>query len=147
MEFIYTLGEPVDWNTVFWKFTEPASVLAFYGSMGAGKTTLIEKLCAAKGVQDVMSSPTFSIINLYEYEENGALRQMVHMDWYRMKNAQELIQAGVEEYLYSNSICLIEWPQIAPELLPPHTCHIYITPLNEHQRKIEIKNESLVSPI
>jgi tRNA threonylcarbamoyladenosine biosynthesis protein TsaE len=90
------------------------SVVALYGEMGAGKTTLVHAICKALGVADAVGSPTFSIIN--EYEANGAA--VFHIDCYRLKSEAEAIDAGVEECLYSAQWCFVEWPEKIPHLLP-----------------------------
>lgn len=86
----------------------------FEGEMAAGKTTFIKTLCQALGVKDLVSSPTFSIVNEYE-SPNGPV---YHFDFYRLKNLQEAFDIGYEEYFYSNNYCLVEWPQKVQELLP-----------------------------
>jgi tRNA threonylcarbamoyladenosine biosynthesis protein TsaE len=111
-------------------------VWAFHGEMGAGKTTFIEALCRALGVADAMSSPTFSIINEYR---NQAGECMYHMDWYRLKNEQEALQAGVEDAVFSGHVCFIEWPDRAPGILPEDTLHVYLQMTGADARRLEIK--------
>ena len=103
-----------------------ATVFAFHGDMGAGKTTFIHALCDVKGVKDVVGSPTFSIINEYVYTDNGDEKKIFHIDLYRLKDEEEAIQAGVEDCLYSDHICLVEWPERAPGIFPEDTVHVYI---------------------
>lgn len=110
----------------------------FYGEMGAGKTTIIEALCAAKGVKERMGSPTFSIINQYGYDENGVERLIYHIDLYRLKDEEEIIQAGVEDSVYSGAICFVEWPQKAPDLFDDKATKIYIEAIDETHRSIKI---------
>lgn len=86
------------------------------GKMGAGKTTLIKEMCRVMKVVDVVNSPTFSIVNEYK-TTNG--KSVFHFDLYRIKSPVELLDLGYEEYLYSDSVCLIEWPELATELMPP----------------------------
>ncbi len=86
------------------------------GKMGAGKTTLIKEMCRVMKVVDVVNSPTFSIVNEYK-TTNG--KSVFHFDLYRIKSPIELLDLGYEEYLYSDSICLIEWPELATDLMPP----------------------------
>jgi tRNA threonylcarbamoyladenosine biosynthesis protein TsaE len=114
----------------FWSMAGDAKVFAFHAPMGTGKTTFIQQLCIAKGVQSVVSSPTFSIINEYVYDCSGTKRAIFHMDLYRLRDEEEAIQAGVEDTLYSGYICLVEWPEKAPALFPPETVHVYIERIN-----------------
>ena len=110
-------------------------VVAFHGQMGAGKTTLISALCKALGSTDTIGSPTFSIINQYN-TVNGKI--IYHMDWYRIKDEEEAIQAGVEDALYSGNICLVEWPENAAGLLPDYALHLYIETVDPQTRKLQI---------
>ncbi len=111
---------------------QPEKVLALHGNMGAGKTTLTTALLKVLGSADVINSPTFSIINEYK---DAAGKPVYHMDWYRLKDEEEAIQAGVEDLLYSGCLCVIEWPEKAPLLLPDDTLHGYLTvkPTGERQ--------------
>src|SRR5215218_4612755 len=99
--------------------------------MGAGKTTLIAALCRAKGVQDAVSSPTFSIINEYAYTEHGVLKKLFHIDLYRLQDEAEILHAGVEDCIYNGAICFVEWPQKAPNLFDSQAVHVVIDVLNE----------------
>ena len=101
----------------------PQGVAAFYGEMGAGKTTLIRELCARLGVEDNVNSPTFSIVNEYCTPE-GEL--VYHFDCYRLDSPAEALDFGGEEYLYSGNRCLIEWPEKIENLLPDDTDRVYI---------------------
>ena len=114
----------------FWRMAGDAKIFAFHAPMGTGKTTFIQQLCIAKGVQSVVSSPTFSIINEYVYDCNGTKRAIFHMDLYRLRDEAEAIQAGVEDTLYSGYICLVEWPEKAPALFPPDTVHVHLERIN-----------------
>jgi tRNA threonylcarbamoyladenosine biosynthesis protein TsaE len=115
-------------------FTRNDRFFIFEGEMGAGKTTLIKALCKAMGVQEVVSSPTFSIVN--EYDADG--RIIYHFDFYRIKNLQEAFDIGYEEYFYSDHTCLIEWPEKVEELLPEHYVKITLTILGENERRLSI---------
>lgn len=110
-------------------------VLAFHGEMGAGKTTFIHALCEVMEVKDVISSPTFSIIN--QYKTVGG-QTIYHMDLYRMKDESEAINAGVEDCLFSGNTCLVEWPERAPGIFPDDTLHIAITYVDDNTRKLRI---------
>lgn len=146
MEFQVNKSRLPQFAQQFWKEVKQARVFAFHGSMGAGKTTLITALCKARGVTDTIGSPTFSIINQYAFEENGTEQTIYHMDLYRLKDEQDLATTGVEECIYSGSICMVEWPDKAPELFDRNTVHIYIDVKSHDQRNIRIKlpNEPLV---
>jgi tRNA threonylcarbamoyladenosine biosynthesis protein TsaE len=109
-------------------------IFIFEGEMGAGKTTLIKALARALGVKELVSSPTFSIVN--EYEGNGKV--IYHFDFYRIKNLQEAYDIGYEEYFYSGNICFIEWPEKIAELLPEHYLKIEIEVRNENDRVLSI---------
>jgi tRNA threonylcarbamoyladenosine biosynthesis protein TsaE len=113
-------------------------VFAFHGEMGAGKTTFIHALSDAKGVKDVVGSPTFSIINEYAYDCAGTKRMLFHIDLYRMKDEEEAIQAGVEDCLYSGYTCFVEWPDKAPGIFPADTMHLYLSVLDSQTRKLSI---------
>jgi tRNA threonylcarbamoyladenosine biosynthesis protein TsaE len=126
----------------FWNYVKGAKVFAFHGQMSAGKTTIIEALCKAKGVKEVMGSPTFSIINEYVYKENNEEKSIYHIDLYRLKDEQEIIQAGVEDCIYSNQICFVEWPDKAPQLFDENTVHVTIELVNETERNITISSPS-----
>ncbi|MGL4411636.1 MAG: tRNA (adenosine(37)-N6)-threonylcarbamoyltransferase complex ATPase subunit type 1 TsaE [Bacteroidales bacterium] len=95
---------------------EEASVFAFYGDMGAGKTTFIKAICEVLGVEDVINSPTFAIVNEYRSSTNGEL--IYHFDFYRINKIEEAYDFGYEDYFFSGSLCLIEWPEKVDELLP-----------------------------
>ncbi len=111
-------------------------VIAFHGEMGAGKTTFITAVCRQLRVEDVVSSPTFSIIN--QYQAKGG--QMVyHMDLYRIKSEEEALQAGVEECFYSGNYCFVEWPENAAALLPDDSLHCYLSYAGDNERKLQIK--------
>ena len=122
----------------FWAFVGDTKVFLFFGDMGAGKTTLIEALCAAKGVKEHTSSPTFSIINQYGYTEEGTEKVIYHIDLYRLKDEEEIIQAGVEDCVYSGSLCLIEWPQKAPGLFDDTAASVFIAPIDATHRQVKI---------
>lgn len=94
---------------------DEADVIAFYGSMGAGKTTLIKNLCHRMGVTDEVNSPTFAIVNEYVTEEGESV---YHFDFYRIKKLEEAYDIGYENYFYSGNLCLIEWPEMIEPLMP-----------------------------
>lgn len=124
----------------FWEELKSHTVVAFHGQMGAGKTTFIHALCDAKGVKDVVGSPTFSIINEYVFEENGTEKKIYHIDLYRLKDEEEAIQVGLEDCLYSDNICFVEWPDRAAGLFPADTIHVFIEALDAKTRRLKIGN-------
>lgn len=96
-------------------YSDEQRVLLFVGDLGAGKTTLIKEICKQLGVQDMASSPTFSIVNEYR---DGKGQPVYHFDFYRIKNEQEAVDIGVDEYFYSGNFCFVEWPEKIEGLLP-----------------------------
>jgi tRNA threonylcarbamoyladenosine biosynthesis protein TsaE len=112
---------------LFLNSVKTATVIAFHGEMGSGKTTLIHAICEVLGVEDTVGSPTFSIINQYNYMEEGQKKRLYHIDLYRLNGEEEAHRAGVEDCLYSGDRCLVEWPEKAPALFPPDTLHVYIS--------------------
>ena len=109
-------------------------VFAFYGSMGAGKTTFIKAVCEELGVEDVITSPTFAIVNEYTTPSEEAI---YHFDFYRIKKLEEVYDMGYEDYFYSGSLCLIEWPELIEELLPEDAVKVNITEQEDGSRKVE----------
>ena len=119
--------------------TEPHRVYAFEGQMGAGKTTFIKSLCEAMGTMDVVNSPTFAIVNVYDVEQPYR-GEVYHFDCYRLKDIREAMDFGAEEYLYSGNYCFIEWPEMIEALLPEDTVHVSIQPMENGDRKLVIGN-------
>jgi tRNA threonylcarbamoyladenosine biosynthesis protein TsaE len=115
-----------------------ARVIAFYAPMGAGKTTLSGAIMHALGSNDHAASPTFSIINEYLLPNGETL---YHMDWYRLKDEEDALAAGVEDALYSGHRCLVEWPEKAEALLPPDTCRMTIDITGPETRQLKVMNE------
>ena len=109
-QFVAATGE----NTVF----------AFYGKMGAGKTTFIKAVCEELGVEDVITSPTFAIVNEYRSDTTGEL--IYHFDFYRIKKIEEVYDMGYEDYFYSGALCLIQWPELIEELFPEEAAKVTI---------------------
>ncbi len=108
----------------------------FYGEMGLGKTTLIKELVKQLGVQEVVSSPTFSLVNEYK-SDKGAI--IYHFDFYRIKEEEEAYDIGIEEYLYSDAWCFIEWPSILENLLPLESVKLFLTKNEDGTRRIQLK--------
>lgn len=119
--FIQNIGD----NTIF----------AFYGKMGAGKTTFIKAVCEQLGVEDVITSPTFAIVN--EYHSDALSQPIYHFDFYRIKKTEEVYDLGYEEYLYSGALCFIEWPELIDDLLPQNAVKVTITSDEQGRRTIE----------
>ena len=117
-------------------FAGGQKIFLFYGDMGAGKTTFIKALCQQLGVTDGVTSPTFSIVNQYE----GANAQVYHFDFYRLKNQDEALDMGCEEYFYSDSYCLIEWPEKIPDLLPLHYIKVTIQATGPQRRAFNFES-------
>ena len=117
-EFIQNMGE--------------AHVFAFYGKMGAGKTTFVKAICEELGVEDVITSPTFAIINEYEGDET-----IYHFDFYRIKKLEEVYDMGYEDYFYSGALCFIEWPELIEEILPDDAVRVSITEQQDGSRLVK----------
>lgn len=133
-----SLGRLEEFVNAFWREVRDAKVFAWHGQMGAGKTTLITALGKSKGVKDAMSSPTFSLINQYAYNEDGEERLMYHIDLYRLKDEQEALHAGVEDAIYSGAVCMVEWPEKAPHLFSEDTVHVFVELMNDTERSVRI---------
>lgn len=112
-------------------------VFAFDAPMGAGKTTFIKQLCEELGTEDVVNSPTFAIVNVYDTPQDG---EVYHFDCYRLKDIREAQDFGAEDYLYSGNMCLIEWPDIIEPLLPEDTLYIRIRVRDDGDRDLTIDN-------
>ena len=121
----------------FWKEVGDQKVFAFHGAMGAGKTTFIHALCDVKKVTSTIGSPTFSLVNEYSYP--GGL--IYHIDLYRLSNEEEAVRAGIEDCLYSDHICMVEWPEKAMGLFPEGTVHVYLEVNGDDNRRIQIGNK------
>jgi tRNA threonylcarbamoyladenosine biosynthesis protein TsaE len=111
-------------------------VFAFYGHMGAGKTTFIKAVCEELGVKDVITSPTFAIVN--EYEASTA--PIYHFDFYRIKKLEEVYDMGYEDYFYSGALCFIEWPELIEELLPTDAVKVSISEQEDGSSVVEINS-------
>lgn len=134
MDVQFTLETIQEAAGQFWKTVGDARVFAFHAPMGAGKTTFIHALCQQLKVSSAVSSPTFALINEYNYP-GGSL---YHLDLYRLKDEEEAIQAGVEDCLYSQQICLVEWPERAPGIFPENTVHVYLEIIDSFTRSLRI---------
>jgi tRNA threonylcarbamoyladenosine biosynthesis protein TsaE len=110
-------------------------IFAFYGSMGAGKTTIIKAICKALGAVDIVSSPTFTLVNEYSTLSGETL---YHIDFYRIRKQEEVFDFGIEEYLSGESYCFMEWPELVEELLPAETINVRISVDENEQRTLLI---------
>lgn len=120
-EFIAQMGE--------------SRIFAFYGSMGAGKTTFVKALCETMGVTDTVNSPTFAIVNEYDTPSG---RPIFHFDFYRIKRLAEVYDMGYEDYFYGRGVCFIEWPELIEELLPEGTVKVIIEEQPDGSRVVKI---------
>ena len=109
-------------------------VFAFYGSMGAGKTTFVKAICEELGVEDVITSPTFAIINEYSSREGV----IYHFDFYRIKKLEEVYDMGYEDYFYSGALCFIEWPELIEEVLPEDAVKVSIRENADGSRIVQL---------
>jgi tRNA threonylcarbamoyladenosine biosynthesis protein TsaE len=121
------------------KFAGDKRIFLFYGDMGAGKTTLIKSMCETLGVNDPVTSPTFSIVNEYI----GKAGPIYHFDFYRLKSESEALDMGYEEYFYSGNYCFIEWPEKIPSLIPDSYTSLQILVLDATSRQVTVENISL----
>lgn len=110
-------------------------IFAFYGTMGAGKTTFVKALCEAMGVTDTVNSPTFAIVNEYDTPSG---RPIYHFDFYRIKHLTEVYDMGYEDYFYGRGICFIEWPELIEDLLPENTIRVSIEEQTDGSRIVQI---------
>jgi tRNA threonylcarbamoyladenosine biosynthesis protein TsaE len=134
MDKTYDLGEIHEVARFLDAQFSDKNVWALHGEMGAGKTTLVSALCSVWNVQGTVSSPTFSIINVYK----TAGPDICHIDLYRCRDVSEVVNAGVEDVVYSGKRCLIEWPEKAEGLLPDDALHLYLTVIGANTRKITV---------
>lgn len=110
------------------------NVFAFYGKMGAGKTTFIKAICEYLDVEDVITSPTFAIVN--EYYSNKLQDSIYHFDFYRIKKLEEVYDMGYEDYFYSHRLCFLEWPELVEELLPKDAVKVTIAEQEDGSRLV-----------
>lgn len=112
------------------------SIFAFYGSMGAGKTTLIKAICEELGVEDVITSPTFAIVNEYT---TGTGKPLYHFDFYRIKKLDEFYDMGGEDYFGSGNLCFIEWPELIEDVLPEEAVIVNIKEVDDGSRLVTVE--------
>ena len=115
----------------FLRINPGKKIFAFSGAMGAGKTTIIKAICEVLGAKDIITSPTFTIVNEYRTISGDSI---YHIDFYRIKKTEEVFDFGIEEYLDSGSYCFMEWPELVLGILPPETVNVTITVKDNGQR-------------
>ena len=121
-----------------------ARVFAFYGTMGAGKTTFVKAICEELGVEDVITSPTFAIVNEYSISNHKVqssklkVQSVFHFDFYRIKKLEEVYDMGYEEYFYSGALCFIEWPELIEEILPDDAVRVNISEQADGSRVVSM---------
>lgn len=123
-EFVDSMGE--------------SRVFAFYGKMGAGKTTFIKAVCEVLGVDDVITSPTFAIVNEYSAGAAEGAKTIYHFDFYRIKQMEEVYDMGYEDYFYSGALCFIEWPELIEEVLPEDAVKVSIRENADGSRTVQL---------
>lgn len=139
LQISYTLDNIENAVHQFWQYAHQYRILAFSGEMGAGKTTFIRTLCDYLSVADTVSSPTFALINEYHFLQNNADRTIYHMDWYRLNNEDEVVQAGMEDCLMQKgAYCFVEWPEKAPVLLRKPYMLIKIEVISPAERHMNV---------
>jgi len=117
------------------QYTGEKKIIAFYGSMGAGKTTIIKAICEVLNAVDIASSPTFTLVNEYRTSKGVPI---YHIDFYRIKKQEEVYDFGIEEYLSGDSYCFMEWPELVEEILPPETVRVRISLNAKEERTLSI---------
>lgn len=115
---------------------QQANVVALYGEMGSGKTTLIAQIAHLKKVTQTPSSPTFALINDYSNADGEVIH---HFDFYRIKTLEEAYDLGYQDYFYSGNLCLVEWPELVEELLPENTLSVQIIATSENSRTYKVR--------
>ena len=134
---IPSLGEINEVARQFIRNMGESTVFAFYGKMGAGKTTFIKAICEELGISEGVNSPTFAIVNEYRSDSTGEL--VYHFDFYRINKIEEVYDLGYEDYFYSGALCFMEWSEKIEELLPPETVVVTIEEVENSVRKVVCK--------
>jgi len=141
MDAVFELAQIKAVATALWKEGEAKKIWTFNAAMGTGKTSFIHALCEVLGVTDTVTSPSYAIINEYNSPEAGTI---YHMDWYRLIDEEEAIQAGIEDALSSGNLCLIEWPEKAAGLLPETIFQVHLEILDEKSRRLYTGENQLI---
>lgn len=137
MDRVFHLKELETVAEACWSAAQGARVIAFHGSLGAGKTTLIAALCRQQGVLSSVSSPTFALANEYLLPNGRGV--IYHLDFYRLQHASEAFEAGLEDLLHSESLCFVEWPERVPAILPAGTVHVWLEGVSDAERRIIVR--------
>lgn len=135
-KFMFSLENIGEAAEKFIELTGFHDIFAFYGEMGAGKTTFIREVCRRMGAAGYVTSPSFALVNEYT-DEKGELA-IYHFDFFRIKNVEEVFDFGYEDYFYSGRKCFIEWPEKVESLLPVETVKVYLTVISDNSRELEI---------
>jgi tRNA threonylcarbamoyladenosine biosynthesis protein TsaE len=141
MDAIFELAQIKAVATALWKEGKAKKIWTFHAAMGTGKTSFIHALCEVLGVMDTVTSPSYAIINEYNSPQAGTI---YHMDWYRLIDEEEAIQAGIEDALSSGNLCLIEWPEKAAGLLPETIFQVHLEILDEKSRRLYTGENQLI---
>lgn len=141
MQWNYSIEDLNESAIKCWEVAANFKILAFHGPVGAGKTTFIHAMCDVKSVNDVVGSPTFSIINEYLFYVKGNKKKIYHIDLYRLRDEDEAVNAGIEDCLNNEHICLIEWPEKIARLLPDDTLHIFLEVVDSNTRRLIIEDK------
>jgi tRNA threonylcarbamoyladenosine biosynthesis protein TsaE len=136
MDAIFGLAQISAVAKMVWNAGKKHKVWAFHAPMGTGKTTFIHALAKELNVEDAVGSPTYALVNEYQSPVAGTI---LHMDWYRIKDEQEALDAGIEDHLHSGHYCWVEWPEKVPAILPEDTFHLHMEVLDEQTRRIFIE--------
>lgn len=142
LEFNYNLSTISTAAERLWQAAAPHHIITLSGDLGAGKTTLVSHLCRYLQMPDAVSSPTFALVNEYRLTTNNKTLPLYHIDWYRLRSAEEGFHAGMGEYVEAaqrqQAYCIIEWPEKAPELLTTPHISVYIETTGPEERKMKI---------
>lgn len=136
MEFTFTLKNIREVASQFVSLIKEYHIITFRGEMGAGKTTFIKEVCKVLGVNEMVSSPSFALIQEYRSKENNII---YHIDLYRIKNEAEAMEAGIEDCIAGNELCMVEWPEKAPDLFPEGTVCASLFIISGEQRKLMVE--------
>jgi tRNA threonylcarbamoyladenosine biosynthesis protein TsaE len=138
----YRLQDLPELASRWWQHAGKARVFALHGPMGVGKTTLVQALCKALGVWEMVHSPTFSLVNEYRLPSG---EPVYHLDLYRIRDEEEALSAGMEDCLYSGSYCFVEWPEKATQIMPVDAVHAWIEAMGPETRLVKLEFPSRIA--